>query len=74
MGQHADDYNDFQAQSCEDLLDYESGSIDKLEAIERGVLDENGCYTQNVTVWGVHDVESLVHELDVLSLMFRSRP
>jgi hypothetical protein len=64
MGEHADASNDEQAQSLEELLEYESGGMSDIEAIEQGILDEDGSIPTNGTTWGVHDVESLVAELD----------
>jgi hypothetical protein len=52
MGQHADDYNNIQADSLEDLTDYESGKISRLEAIERGILNERGEIEGTDTTWG----------------------
>lgn len=70
--------NDEQIQSLEDLLDYETGSISQQEAMERGVLDEDGSMPTHVTTWGVHDVNSLEAELDkcdsiLLAIERRSR-
>jgi len=63
MGQHADDFNDYQSSSLEDLMAYESGSISKQEAVSRGILDSDGSMPTNVTTWGVYDVKSLEAEL-----------
>jgi hypothetical protein len=65
MGEFADYANDEQVQSLEDLLDYESGNLSKHEAMESGVLDEDGSIPTKITTWGVHDVNSLLNELAV---------
>lgn len=72
MGQHARDYNDLQADGLEDLLDYETGNLSLSEAFERGVVDEYGAVFGSVSTWGVHDVESLVGELDRCELAIAS--
>lgn len=58
MGEFADYANEDQAQSLEDLLEYESGQMTDTEAFERGIID------------GVHDVHSLRAELDRCELAF----
>ena len=78
MGEFADYANDEQVQSLEELMLYESGSISKHEAMERGILDEDGAIPTHVTTWGVHDVDSLEAELDkcdsiLLAIERRSR-
>lgn len=70
MPEFADYANDEQAQSLEDLLAYESGQISFEEAIDRGVVDETTGELPNITTWGVHDIHSLVHELDKCDLYF----
>lgn len=67
MGEFADYANDDQMQSLEELMLYESGGISNEEAIERGILDEDGSIPTHVTTWGVHDVASLKAELDKCS-------
>ena len=71
MGEFANYANDEQAQSLEDLLAYESGHISFDEAIERGVLDEDGSYSTKITTWGVHDVHSLQNEIYKCELVLR---
>jgi hypothetical protein len=78
MGEFADYANDEQMQSLEELMLYESGGISKHEAMERGILDEDGSIPTHVTTWGVHDVNSLEAELDkcdaaLLAIERRSR-
>jgi hypothetical protein len=78
MGEFADYANDEQMQSLEELMLYESGGISKHEAMERGILDEDGSIPTHVTIWGVHDVDSLEAELDkcdsiLLAIERRSR-
>lgn len=78
MGEFADYANDDQMKSLEDLMLYESGGISKHEAIERGILDEDGSIPTHVTTWDVHDVDSLEAELDkcdsiLLAIERRSR-
>lgn len=69
MGEFADYANDEQIQSLEDLMDYECGSLSEQEAMDRGILDEDGT-CPNVTVWGVHDAQSLEDELNKCELEF----
>jgi hypothetical protein len=57
MGEMADFYNEYQAQSMEDLMAYESGQMSFYEAMQRGVI-VNG-ELPSITTWGVHDVNSL---------------
>lgn len=78
MGEFADYANDEQIQLLEDFLDYETGSISEQEAMERGILDEDGSIPTHVTTWGVHDIDSLVAELNtcdaaLLGVKCRSR-
>jgi hypothetical protein len=64
MGEFANYFNDEQAQSLEELCEYESGQISDAEAIERGILDEDGSLPNDApTTWGVHDVASLEVEM-----------
>jgi hypothetical protein len=63
MGEFADYANDEQVQSLEDLMSYECGSISDQEAMERGILDEDGSIPTHITTWGVHDVASLEAEI-----------
>jgi hypothetical protein len=68
MGEFADYTNDEQTQSLEELMEYESGSISKHEAMERGILDEDGSIPTNITTWGVYDAHSLISEIDKCNL------
>ncbi len=71
MGDMADYYNEYQADSMEEMLDYETGRYSENEAIERGILDEDGSMPNIDPIWGVHDAESLKHELDKCELELR---
>jgi hypothetical protein len=64
MGQHADDAIDRACSEEEKLYDYLSGGMSTQEAMERGVLNEDGILPLDApNRYGVHDVESLEHEL-----------
>jgi len=71
MGEFADDANEEQSQSLEDLLAYESGQLSLEEAMERGIVDEHGAIPTQITTWGVHDVHTLLNELNRCELIIR---
>lgn len=69
MGEMADYYNDYQAQTLEDLLNYQSGTMGVEEAIDCGVLDEFGSLDVNAPILvGVEDINSLIVRLNECDL------
>jgi hypothetical protein len=70
MGEMADFYNEEQEDSLIDIDLYQSGQISKLEAIDRGILDQDGSFFLGTPNPEPQDFDSLTKELDQLTTIF----
>lgn len=71
MGEMADFYNEYQGQTLEEITDYLEGRISKEKAVEEGILQEDGSMFPGTPNPPPQDFNSLVEELDMLSLLMR---
>ena len=71
MGEMADLYNQYQEDTLEEISDYLEGRISKLDAVEKGILQEDGSLFPGTPNPPPQDFNSLVEELNILSLLMR---